>query len=791
MPFVGTAHSATSYGRSVRPGTNIFSYKGVDQFYTVPPGITSLNVYMWGAGGGGGFNRTGGAGAALRGYLAVTPGETLTVVVGQQGGRNDGVIQPTRYGGGGAGIDTANGAYYTSTGGGRSAIRRSAADIVTVGGGGGGGQGSYGGAGSATGTGRDGNEGSQATGIDQDGKGATTSSGGAAGTSQYSQFSPGAGSLYTGGNGGNYSGGGGGGYYGGGGGTVGGNGTISGGGGGGSSLIINLTGFVGYNSSDGFSAPFTTSIYYNGTAGAGGASGGWGTTTAQGGNGLVVIVPMYTFTPVSISGCALWFDGNDPTGTGIIPTNGSSLSTWANKGTSLVTMTYGTSQPTFSSNFQNGLGSVSFNGNYFSGSTSFNLTAKSGFLVCSQSNSTTDSPQGFVSFYGADGDSVASTNGYGYQAYEPSSRSFGWLYDIFSTGYYLNISGAINTPLAIYSDVFSSGTQYTYKNGTAGSTATPSSTPGTSTTLMLGARRIGGSLRGSLYGNICEVIIFNVGLSSIQRQRIEGYLAWKWGFQTSLPSGHPYYSVAPTGYTFSPTLLSGCTLWYDANDASTLTLSSGNATQWKDKASGIVLSGTTVPYTNSNGYPLVRFNGTTAAYTSTTNLPFASVCTSNANFTAFIVQSTSSSTVQNSVPFYLKNASESGALPIFANPDGSMFFDGATIGNPRLSGITQTTNTRQIGTFSRTGITTMYANVNGTQRASNTFASPSNFPSDTYGVYMSFGSNFTGDIYEVVYFNTDLATSQRQQIEGYLAWKWGLQGSLPAGHLYKSAAPTG
>jgi hypothetical protein len=28
------------------------------------------------------------------------------------------------------------------------------------------------------------------------------------------------------------------------------------------------------------------------------------------------------------------------------------------------------------------------------------------------------------------------------------------------------------------------------------------------------------------------------------------------------------------------------------------------------------------------------------------------------------------------------------------------------------------------------------------------------------------------------------------QIEGYLAWKWGLEGSLPAAHAYKSAAPT-
>ena len=26
---------------------------------------------------------------------------------------------------------------------------------------------------------------------------------------------------------------------------------------------------------------------------------------------------------------------------------------------------------------------------------------------------------------------------------------------------------------------------------------------------------------------------------------------------------------------------------------------------------------------------------------------------------------------------------------------------------------------------------------------------------------------------------------------GYLAWKWGLQANLPAGHTYKSAAPGG
>ena len=279
--------------------------------------------------------------------------------------------------------------------------------------------------------------------------------------------------------------------------------------------------------------------------------------------GLKASMPAFV-NPRSIPGCALWFDGNDPAGTGVAPANGASVSAWVNKGTTAVTMAYGTSQPTFSSNFQNGFGSVAFNGNYFSGACSFNLAAKSGFLVCSQSSSVTDSPQGFLSFYGSGADTVGSTNGYGYQASQ-GGPTFGWLYDIFSTGYYLSIGGSTNTPIAVYSDVFASGTQQTFKNGTAGSTATPSSTPGTSTTLMLGARLIGGSLRGSLYGNICEVIVYNVGLSIAQRQTVEGYLAWKWGLQASLPTTHPFYATMPLPHPFYkvPPTVRQPALYYD------------------------------------------------------------------------------------------------------------------------------------------------------------------------------------------------------------------------------------
>jgi hypothetical protein len=48
----------------------------------------------------------------------------------------------------------------------------------------------------------------------------------------------------------------------------------------------------------------------------------------------------------------------------------------------------------------------------------------------------------------------------------------------------------------------------------------------------------------------------------------------------------------------------------------------------------------------------------------------------------------------------------------------------------------------------------------------------------------------TGYIAEFLVFASQASTDTRQLIEGYLAHKWGLTANLPAGHPYKSAAPT-
>jgi hypothetical protein len=42
-------------------------------------------------------------------------------------------------------------------------------------------------------------------------------------------------------------------------------------------------------------------------------------------------------------------------------------------------------------------------------------------------------------------------------------------------------------------------------------------------------------------GNIAEFLYYPGGITSRQRQQVEGYLAWKWGIQSSLPGSHPNF----------------------------------------------------------------------------------------------------------------------------------------------------------------------------------------------------------------------------------------------------------
>ena len=325
----------SSFALATFSNTTVYNVSGTYN-YTVPAGVTRINVSVWGAGGGGGGGGTGsgsiggagGGGAFSNGLLSVTPGETLFIMVGSGGAKGN-------FSTGTSGALTGDGA----GGGAWSALNRSTTPLIIAAGGGGGGGGdnadsAAGGAGGAGGAalGANGSNSGTSTG----GKGASLTSGGAGGVS--SATDDGAnGTAYQGGNGGNPTGascagdsvakvqggipgggggglsdvgstggcaggaGGGGGYFGGGGGAGSSPSDAGGaGGGGGSSLvagIINITtAGSGRNAANNLSCCY---LNYSNKAGFGGSGGAVNGNGTAGNPGLVVILA--NFDPV-ISG---------------------------------------------------------------------------------------------------------------------------------------------------------------------------------------------------------------------------------------------------------------------------------------------------------------------------------------------------------------------------------------------------------------------------------------------------------------------------------------------------------
>ncbi len=81
-----------------------FNYTGSLQSYTVPAGVNTIEVDVYGAQGGGTIGNSvgpGGLGARMRGEISVVPGETLSILVGGQGGSHGGDPHGNENGGGG------------------------------------------------------------------------------------------------------------------------------------------------------------------------------------------------------------------------------------------------------------------------------------------------------------------------------------------------------------------------------------------------------------------------------------------------------------------------------------------------------------------------------------------------------------------------------------------------------------------------------------------------------------------------------------------------------------------
>ena len=290
--------------------SQIFTYTGTIQTFNIPSGVSSVNIYCWGAGGGNSMctqtagsyiGSRGGNGGFVKATLAIPSGTTSLAIIVGQGGRKgvSNSLSGKAFGGGGDGI-SGNTDWYVGGGGGFSGVfvndanmtiissyqvNTSATPFIIAGAGGGGG-----GADSSTSSSiTHGGNGGTDNGNDSSG---STIGGGGTQTTGGTGTVGNEGAKYRGGNGDNFSAGGGSGWYGGG--TRDTPGGLVGGGGGGSSYInssytiTNITN-IKTTTNGTATAPANTESYYQ----SGIAVGAPTTTTtgglANGGNGLVVI----------------------------------------------------------------------------------------------------------------------------------------------------------------------------------------------------------------------------------------------------------------------------------------------------------------------------------------------------------------------------------------------------------------------------------------------------------------------------------------------------------------------
>jgi hypothetical protein len=93
----------------------------------------------------------------------------------------------------------------------------------------------------------------------------------------------------------------------------------------------------------------------------------------------------------------------------------------------------------------------------------------------------------------------------------------------------------------------SAGTLEPYIDGVLDVVSSTWQAPGTTSNTASGELTIGASSTPSAYnnGSIAEIIVLHNNDAVEVRQVIEGYLAWKWGLQANLPSGHPFETRQP------------------------------------------------------------------------------------------------------------------------------------------------------------------------------------------------------------------------------------------------------
>ena len=487
------------------------------------------------------------------------------------------------------------------------------------------------------------------------------------------------------------------------------------------------------------------------------------------------------FQPIDISIPEYWFDAAD---SNTITTSGSFLTTWLNKGSFTGSNVTPTTANTSTS------GTTRVNGNnlinipitqrlQFTGT--FPNLARARFIVTRQTSA------GDVTYMFQGG---AATTGYDYLGISANT-----LIEV-AQGQIVNLQTAT---IPAQTNLMSLLTFFNSSVATGSNRIALNGSNVTLTTSIIANQYFAGSITtflshtGGPGQDLGEFISFNQNLTSQQIFQIEGYLAWKWGLQSSLPATHPYNKFPPSSaIPFLPINLSGCALWLDGADLSSINLSGSNVTQWNDKSgngrnlpavSGF--SNATISSAFQNGLSVLNFSGNGLYRTAADSTVYP-------QDVYVIVALKSLTTHVDVLGMGPTNVDNFNSLT-FSEGIQSRWQNGSSGGVRNVFSPTNETSTGFLLIQWSLANNNYLLRRNGTQlvqSSSFTYTLPS-------GSVLQIGfrhtnlnqANFSGYIGEIIVFNSQLANSERQKVEGYLASKWGLTSSLPTIHPYRQFEP--
>jgi hypothetical protein len=480
------------------------------------------------------------------------------------------------------------------------------------------------------------------------------------------------------------------------------------------------------------------------------------------------------FSPVDIPSISVWFDAADYT---TLTVSGSTVTAWrdkSNNGWNATTL-IGTA-PTITTLKRNSAVSFAGSSTLTVSNVSFSSEQARGIFVVYRVDTSTPN---FISWFSTQASGINNQGGHNNLVYPtggggPYLQSYAVGGAVVGMGADPAVSTIGTTALGVMiHSAVSTASNVVTLNGTSYALSTNNVASGYSTSNVT-------YYIGNAYPQpyiLCEYIMYQSEITLSQRQQLEGYLAWKWDIQGSLPSNHPFYKLPSLSVLpFLPTNISSCSLWLDASDIKTMTLSNSNVVQWFDKSvNGYHMTGTSYPALVSSGVggnSFIRFTQSSSQRLS--NASFSTLIAAGPATYFLVEQNMAIPGGGNGGPFGFTGGSPNFGVIFQYNGGLQPFYLVSQFDFPFTS-----TTPRILQIYMPNAASGSTGRVNGstTYNGSNILFGQ-NQSNAAYSGNFEIGHSVSGyvnvDFCELIVFNTSLTLPQIQQVEGYLAHKWGI-----------------